>query len=85
MAEESNADSRKVTDRDLAQLIKRGLDDMANDPAAAELLERMERRANIDEDREHRERSEKVAMAGSFLGLALLIAVIVSIVYTLKS
>ncbi|NGN65819.1 hypothetical protein G5C51_18200 [Streptomyces sp. A7024] len=81
MGEEPNLNpGRKITDYELAQLRKRGLEELAADPdpAAAELAERIERQESVAEDREHRRRSENTAIAGWMLGMVLLLAFVIS-------
>lgn len=71
---------RKITNRDLARLMKRGTEELANDPTAAKIYERIQYRENLEEDRDHRERSDRSAVIGFLVGLAILaIAIIVSI------
>ncbi|MFB7353370.1 hypothetical protein [Streptomyces gardneri] len=77
MADESAPDpSRKITDRDLARLVKQGMDELADDPAAAEIHERIQQMADLGEDRSHRERSERSAAIGFLFGLAILVILI---------
>lgn len=81
MADDSAPDSPKnISDRDLARLLKRGTDELADDPAAAEIYERIRDRENLEEDRDHRERSDRSAAIGFLVGaLILVILVVVSI------
>ncbi|WP_405681860.1 hypothetical protein [Streptomyces sp. NBC_00057] len=64
--------SRKVTDQDLARLMKRGMDELAEDPAATEIYARIQHGQDLREDRAHRERSERSAAIGFLVGLAIL-------------
>ncbi|MFE5806603.1 hypothetical protein [Streptomyces sp. NPDC056491] len=72
----------KVADRDLARLMKRGTDELANDPTAAKIYERIQDRENLEEDRDHRERSDRSAAIGFLAGLLILVIVIVVSVAT---
>ncbi|MFE3070488.1 hypothetical protein [Streptomyces sp. NPDC059247] len=85
MSDESDADlSRKVTDRDLARLMKRGIDELADDPAAVEIHERIRRRDDLEQDRSHRDRSERSAAIGFLAGLAILVLLIAYSVATFE-
>ncbi|MFH8340853.1 hypothetical protein [Streptomyces sp. AM6-12] len=68
---EKPAPSWKPTDRDLARLIRRAERELAADPAAPELAERVRRRH--DPDHEHRSRSDRSAILGALAGLLLLL------------
>lgn len=75
MADDSGPDRpRRITDRDLARLMRRGTDELADDPAATEVYERIRTREEMEEDRTHRQRSERSAAIGFVAGLALLAA-----------
>ncbi|MFD3513038.1 hypothetical protein [Streptomyces sp. NPDC058657] len=77
MAEGSDAGgARRVTDRDLARLVRQGREELAGDPRATELHERISDRENLEEDRDHRARSSSAAMMGFLAGLALLIILV---------
>ncbi|MFF8611000.1 hypothetical protein ACF06X_34410 [Streptomyces sp. NPDC015346] len=85
MADESVPDpSRKITDEDLARLLRRGLDELADDPNASEIHERIQDRENLEEDRDHRARSDRSAAIGFLVGLAILAALIVYSVTTFE-
>ncbi|NJP75203.1 MULTISPECIES: hypothetical protein [Streptomyces] len=84
MAGDTNPDRRKITDSDLARLLKQGLEDLANDPNASQLHERVQQRQNVEEDREHRERSNKSAAFGFLIGVALLVIFIVASIVTFR-
>ncbi|MFF8941708.1 hypothetical protein ACF1A5_05360 [Streptomyces sp. NPDC014864] len=83
MAEESAPTPPwKITDRDLRRLMRRGIREVADDPTAMELSARIQQRENVEEDREHRERSESSAALGLLAGMALLLVFIVGSVAT---
>lgn len=81
MADDSAPEpSKKITDWDLARLLKRGVDELAEDPAAREVHERIRDRQNLEEDRDHRERSDRSSAIGFLVGFTMLaIFVILSI------
>lgn len=76
--------SRKITDRDLARLVRRGIEEAADDPSATEMYRRIQQRESLNEDREHRKRSDKSAVFGVLAGLALLVIFIVGLVVTFR-
>ncbi|MHC5257869.1 hypothetical protein ACYSUO_08290 [Streptomyces sp. UC4497] len=85
MADDSVPDlSRNLTDRDLARLMKRGTDELADDPTAAEIRERIQDRENLEQDRDHRERSDRSAVIGFLSGVAILVIVIVVSIVTFE-
>lgn len=73
---------RRITDRDLARLMRQGVEEAARDPAASELYERIRQRQNMEEDRDHRERSDRSAVLGMLVGLLLLAVFITGSVAT---
>ncbi|MEU5772783.1 hypothetical protein ABZ819_05690 [Streptomyces venezuelae] len=72
--------ARRITDYDVAKLIKQGHEELTADPAASQMAERIDRRAELAEDREHRRRSESSAVAGWLVGVLFLLAFVASFV-----
>ncbi|MET7382126.1 hypothetical protein ABZT08_25450 [Streptomyces sp. NPDC005526] len=60
------------------------MSEVAGDPTAAGLHARIQQRENAEEDREHRERSERSATLGLLVGMALLLVSVVSSVVTFR-
>lgn len=75
---------RKITNLDLARLMKRGADELANDPTAADIYERIQDRENLEEDRDHRERSDHAASIGFLVGVLILVILIAVSVVTFE-
>ncbi|MFJ8092288.1 hypothetical protein [Streptomyces griseofuscus] len=69
--------SWKPTDRDLARLMRRAEREVADDPTATELHERLRQRENMESDREHRARSDHSAILGARVGLVLLLVFVI--------
>lgn len=85
MADASGSDpAKKITDYDLARLVRQGVDDLADDPDAAEIRERIRNRENLEEDRDHRARSDSSAVIGFTVGMAILIVLIVVSIATFE-
>lgn len=85
MADTPNSGSgKRLTDRDLARLMKQGMDELEHDPSAAEIRERIQDRQNVEEDRDHRARSDSSAVIGFIVGLLLLIGLIVVSIATFQ-
>ncbi|MER6445440.1 hypothetical protein [Streptomyces venezuelae] len=83
MADDSTPNPpKKITDRDIARLVKRGKDELANDPTAAKIYEQIQDRENLEEDRDHRNRSDSSAMLGFLVGMAILIVIVVVSIVT---
>ncbi|MGW7410778.1 hypothetical protein ACWGI9_45240 [Streptomyces sp. NPDC054833] len=76
---------RKISDWDLAKLVRRGMKELAEDPAASEVHRRITDRQEELEDRRHRELSDKSAILGCFVGLAFLIAFAVGVFITIRN
>lgn len=74
--------SQKITDRELVRLVMRGVQEMSSDPTVAELYKRIQLREEMEEDREHRGRSNKSAILGIWVGLTLLLIFIVGTIAT---
>ncbi len=75
---------RRVSDRDVARLVRRGEAELAGDPAAAELRRRIRDRENAELDRDHRARSDSAAVAGFLAGLLFLAAFVVGTILTFE-
>ncbi|MFF5705586.1 hypothetical protein ACFY7H_24310 [Streptomyces sp. NPDC012794] len=60
------------------------MDEMAEDPAATEVWERVRHRQDLAEDRAHRERSERSAAIGFLVGLTLLVILVVYSIATFE-
>ncbi|MFI7359964.1 hypothetical protein ACIBTP_39330 [Streptomyces avidinii] len=75
---------RKIADRDLVRLMKRGTDELANDPTAAKIYERIQDRENLELDRDHRGRSDRSAAIGFLSGVAILVIVIIISIATFE-
>ncbi|MFE0726065.1 MULTISPECIES: hypothetical protein [Streptomyces] len=85
MADASGSDpAKKITDYDLARLVRQGVDDLADDPDATEIRERIRNRENLEEDRDHRARSDSSAVIGFTVGMAILIGLIVVSIATFE-
>ncbi|MFC8823644.1 hypothetical protein [Streptomyces rochei] len=85
MADASGSDpAKKITDYDLARLVRQGVDDLAADPDATEIRERIWNRENLEEDRDHRARSDSSAVIGFTVGMAILIVLIVVSIATFE-
>ncbi|MBQ0825752.1 hypothetical protein [Streptomyces tagetis] len=75
---------RRVSDRDVARLVRRGEAELAGDPAAAELRRRVRDRENAELDRDHRARSDSSAVAGFLVGLVFLVVFVVGTILTFE-
>lgn len=70
----------RISDHDLARLMRRAREELADDPSAAEIHDRITDREEALEDRRYRAHSEKGAMLGWLIGLALMAVVMISII-----
>lgn len=81
MSDDSEATPKgHVSDRDLARLMRQAREELADDPSAADIHDRITDREEALEDRRYRAHSEKAAMLGWLVGLALLAVVVISII-----
>ncbi|MER5632643.1 hypothetical protein [Streptomyces nitrosporeus] len=70
----------RVSDRDIARLVRIAREELAEDPSAAEIHERITDREEAFEDRRYRAHSEKGAVLGWLVGVTLLAVVAISII-----
>ncbi|WP_329307010.1 hypothetical protein OG322_26170 [Streptomyces sp. NBC_01260] len=81
MSDDSTATPKgRLSDRDLARLVRIAREELAEDPSAAEIHERIADREEAFEDRRYRAHSEKGAVLGWIVGVALLMVVAISII-----